>query len=440
MLLRKPWRTGLLGLGLAASLSGSASAQAAPAPSAPPPLTWAKAMALTEQHPRVTVALQEVRAAEGAVLQAGMRPNPMVGLSAGVENLNLLESVGLTLSQELELGGKRQARLLAARAELQEAELRLGEARRLLRNDAKLALAQLLFAQEAERIRRQGADMALAQAELGRQRLARGDVAGVEVVQLETDAQRRLATWEEARGLRRARAGALAALLGQGADPELLVQGQLGRPTGPLELASLAQLALQERPDLAAARARTDARRARVAVEETKGISNLTVQAGITRERTFIQGDAVSPRGVIEHIDESFWVAGLSLKMPLPIFDTNEGNIVSARARVEGAAADEERLEREILSDVASAYERLQAARAVRARLQVEVLPRAERSLSLVEQAYRLGSRTVVDLLVARQAFLDAQTAELEAARAEEEALVALEAAVGRELTREVSP
>jgi len=403
-------------------------------------MTWAEAMALTEQHPRLLVAAQEVQAAEGAVLQAGMRPNPVLGLSTSIENLNLIESAGLTLSQELELGGKRQARLLAAQAELQEAQLRLAEARRLLRNDAKLALAQLLFAEESERIRRLGADMALTQAELGRQRLERGDVAGVEVVQLETDAERRLATWEEARGLRRARAGSLAALLGKGADPDLLVQGPLGRPTGPLDLARLLEQALRERPDLAAARARTEARRAQVAVEETRGISNLTVQAGVTRERTFINGDSITPSGIIEQIDDRAWVLGIGLSMPLPIFNTNEGNIASARARAEGAARDEQRIEREIVGEVTNAYERLLAARAARARLLREVLPRAQRSLNVIEQAYRLGARTVVDLLVARQAYLDAQTAELEAARAEEEALVALEAAVARELTLEVLP
>lgn len=403
-------------------------------------MSWQQAIALLDRHPRLEVALQEVRAAEGAVLQAGMTPNPVLGLNANVENLNLLESVGLTLSQELELGGKRRARLLAAEAELLEARRRLLEAQRLLRNDAKLGLAQLLYAQEMERIRRQAADMALAQAELARQRLERGDVAGIEVVQLETDAERRLATWEEARGQRRARAGSLAALFGRLDDADLTLVGLLGRPTGALERAELLAWALESRPDLAAARARTEARRARVAVEETRGISNLTVQAGLTRERTFIDGDAVSPSGLIEHIDESLWMAGFSLRIPLPIFDTNEGNIVSARARVEGAAADEQRLEREIAGEVINAYERLLAARAARQRLLQDVLPRALRSLTVIEQAYRLGARTVVDLLTARQAYLDAQSAELEAARAEEEALVALETAVARELSREVTP
>lgn len=403
------------------------------------PLTLEQALASAAAHPRLQAAKARVEAARGALAQAGARPNPVVGLEAEVENANRLEAWGLELSQEFELGGKRQARIQAAEAELREAELGLAVALREVRAEVKRGFARLVFAQDLAEVTRLGAEMAEAQAELGRERLRLGDVAGVDVVQLEADAGRRRAQAEQAEGARRAAAAGLSALLGhpvQGAD------GALGRATAELDPAALLAEARGARPDLAAARTRVEVRRARVRVEESRGVANLTGSLGLTREHTFIDEDAFEPRGVIERLDDRDWILGVGLQMPLPIFDTNEGNISRARALVEEAEADRAALERQVEAETGEALERLLAARRVRARLAGEVLPRAARALDVTEQAWRIGARSVRDVLQARQALLEARTAALEAARDEEQALIDLETAVGRDLAAqpEVTP
>lgn len=369
--------------------------------------------------------------------------NPVVGLNVDIENLSFVEAAGVQLSQEFELGGKRQARIRAAEAELRAAELGFAQVRRELQAEAKARFARLLFAQAQEDVRREGADLAEGQAELGRGRLRLGDVAGVEVVQLETDAERRRAEVEDAVGTRRSEAAALAALLGRSPEPDLQAAGTLGRPTPALEPAALRADARLSRPDLAAARARVETRLAEIRVEETRGVANLTGSVGITRQRTFIDEDAFEPPGIIEHVDDRDWVLGLGLEMPLPIFDTNQGNIERARALVEAARAEADVLERAIDTEIGDAFERLLAARRVRERLVAHALPRARRAFEIAEEAYRLGARSVLDLLQARQAFLDVRTAALEAARDEEQALIDLETAVGRDLAApatEVTP
>ena len=117
-----------------------------------------------DSDPGLAGAEARARAAEAAVRQADVRPNPTLGL--GVENLPSIggggladrTEVSLTYSQELERGGDRYARTGRARG---EADLVAAEAR--VRRLDRLEQAQLAYV-----------DVLVAEAELdvARQRLA----------------------------------------------------------------------------------------------------------------------------------------------------------------------------------------------------------------------------------------------------------------------------
>ena len=79
-----------------------------------PALTLAQAMALALQHsPELRAAQQDVQASEGAVIQAGARPNPE--LQTLMEDTRAqTRTTTVQLAQPIELGGKRAARVSAA--------------------------------------------------------------------------------------------------------------------------------------------------------------------------------------------------------------------------------------------------------------------------------------------------------------------------------------
>jgi len=73
-------------------------------------------------------------------------------------------------------------------------------------------------------------------------------------------------------------------------------------------------------------------------------VANLTGSVGLTRERLFIDEDAIEPPGVIEHIDDRSWVLGLGSRCRSPFTTrtraTSSGREVSSKEEVEVLLAE----------------------------------------------------------------------------------------------------
>lgn len=86
------------------------------------PLTLSQALALTLKHnPELSAFSHELRAGEATVLQAGVLPNPVLGIEADNLNNDRLRQDGdrttaIQIGQLIELGGKRAARIRIAEA------------------------------------------------------------------------------------------------------------------------------------------------------------------------------------------------------------------------------------------------------------------------------------------------------------------------------------
>lgn len=373
------------------------------------------------------------RAAAADILQAGMTPNPVVTLRSEVELPFRVESAGLGVSQEFELGGKRDARIAVASARTQLAQFRARESERQLRLQLQTSFAEGLYLQQLVALRQELLRMAEESLDLTRKRLQLGDVAGVDVMQLETEVARRRAALQEAVGRLRVTRTGLTRLLGEPATVELLLDGELGARQELPALEQLQAVALA-RPDLRAAEAENEAALRDIDLQRARGVSNLTASLGLTRERLAIDGDAFRPRGVVDGVDESSWVVGMSVAIPLPINDTNEGNIQRAQAVAEGTALQQQVQRQRVEIEVSQAYYEWLAARDVAATLGNSAVSRARQVMNITIQAYQLGYRTLLNVLQARQEYVDLQLQRLEALRTQELALTRLQAAIGGEL------
>lgn len=383
--------------------------------------------------PRASALALRTDVARGRLVQAGAFPNPRVGAELQTTGLNGLQWYGLTAAQELELGGKRAARVRAAEAELELADWQVADARRGLMLEVKSRFVTWLFASELEKLRRESVELSDRQLELARKRLELGDVAGVDVTWLGAERERRQAALELASGAALAARESLSALtgpLGQAGPPA----GRLGRE-GPREaLEELIVRALAERPDLLAAAAQTRSRACQVEVERSRAVSNLTLTGGLAYQDNSLGAEAFLPRGVVQGLEDRTWVISAGFEIPLPLNDTNQGNIEQSETLVRQAELEEEALRLEVRAQVAESYQRWQSARRARLRLTEEALPRARESLEIIERAYQLGNRSVLDLLLAQEAYLSLRLSQLEMARDEEQSLVALESALGQHL------
>ncbi|UNU44434.1 TolC family protein [Sphingopyxis sp. YF1] len=361
------------------------------------PITLDDALARgRDASPRIAKAEAELKAAEARALQAGVAPNPELGID--VENFSgtgpyrsfRQTETTLAISQSFELGGKRRARRAVAGAERDLARLALAREVAALDYDVRAAHAELLAAE---------ARGALARESLGRARdLARIATDLVDVGRdpplrkLRADALVAEAEAELAQTAGRfVTARRRLAMLTANDDPELsAVAGEPPRiAAAPPDTPSL---------DERIAAAGREAAQARVRLARAQAVPDVTASGGVRHFR---------------EARETAIIAGISI--PLPLRDRNRGGIAAAEAET-------------LAADAALAQSRLEAGfdrkdAALRATIAAErlavldgpSLAQAEEAARLAEVGYRAGKFSLVELIDAREALTAARRNIIEA-------------------------
>lgn len=331
-------------------------------------------------------------AAQAGVRQAGVKPNPSLGLElenfAGSGAYSMLDRTEATLSyqQTLERGGKREARVGLARASAEVIRRRRDIWRLDLLRDVQVAYAEALTAEadllitEARLIAAQSAQADVARrVRAARDPLFAGSRAGAITAQAEIERDQAKATAQNARAV-------LARFWGGSADFALNLETFFG-VTAP---------APGERPvataDLALLEAERDVAAAGVRVEQSRAVTDPTVRAGV---RYFGDGSDVAV------------VVGGTL--PLRLHDNNKGAIDRAIAERSAAEADiaAERMVRE--REIARLVARMAASAAESERLRAEVIPLAIRAVEQVRDGFNRGGFQYANVADAERGLADAR-------------------------------
>jgi cobalt-zinc-cadmium efflux system outer membrane protein len=398
---------------------------------------WTEADALAAFE-RSSPALAEARAAEDAaradVRQAGLVPNPTLGLGAsnlpiqsnsiwgngpGLRN-NLVASA--ELDQPIELGGKRGRRVAVAKGSLAGATLSRADAVRTARAELRLAFWAAVRARErrtlAEAVRARSSETL----RIMRARLASQDISVLDLDKIELEAAQQENDLADAVASERAAVADLLKLVGPGAPADVEVSGALASPATPLDPVRLAARAVEHRPDLAAARRQVETSRAAVTLAEAQAVPDVTVGVGYTRSRALVSGD--NPQSL-----------ALTVSVPLPLFSRNQGEIQKAHVEQRRAEDAARALEANVAREVAAAHARYAAAAEKVARYDGGALARAERALAVAEKTYRSGDRSLLEFLEAERTFIAVRSDYLDTMYELRAARLELEQAVGAELT-----
>ena len=397
--MRYPFRAALFA-GVFIFSSGTACAE---------PISLADALAKGgETSYRLAQAKAQLDAAEARARQAGVSPNPEIGLvvenfaGSGPFRATRSTETTLAISQRLELGGKRSARVEVARTERDFAALTYARAGADLARDIRIAHAELRAAEDRA---------ILARDNVGRtQELARTASLLVEVGRdpplrkLRAEALLAEARAEEARtfgGLLVAR-GLLATLTGVD-DPELSAgddADSVSRDTQNVETPSLDERLAQTERDAAVARIR---------VAKADAVPDITGGVGVRR---FSEGR------------ESALVASVSI--PIPIRNRNRGGIeaaqsdsIASEANLAQTRLDAKRTRRDSAMAVGGADARLTA-------LSGPSLDQAEEAVRLAGIGYRAGKFSLIELIDAQTGLNSARLALIEARLDRSRALAAL--------------
>ena len=369
---------------------------APPAPrTGPLPASLSLPQALEEaaaRSPAIVAAEADVAAAEARIRQAGYRTNPELSLEvenfAGTGELSGIQSLEATLAvnHRLDLGGRRGARVNAARAELAVQRLRLQVARadlsRSVREQfARAAAARERVAQANETVERARELVRVTRilVEAGRDPPLRAVRARSALAQAQAEQMAEQAEEVAARS-------SLAALFG------------VSTPVSAVSGSSLDLTPRQIVPERTLEVQLADAERA-------------AAEAAVREQLAERRLDPAVGAGV-RHVRETGdfgLVAGVS--MPLRVFDRNRGNIAAARAAL---AAAEARRASTLATTSAQARNAIAAVEAAERRVDAlgkSALPEAAEALRLALRSFEEGRATLLELLDAQDAYTAAQTA-----------------------------
>lgn len=366
-----------------------------PLEAAAAPLTEGEVLRLGLSLPELSnLSRARLDAAEADAIEAATWPNPALELSRDRPGASREDT--WRLAQPIDLSGRRGLREDAARRRVDAvaAENRARQSGQA--TELRLAFHEVLKQQEAVRaIDNWVARFAKIGDVVGK--LARsGEASGYDKRRLVREQRTADAKLAEARADLERKRARLSALLGLPAVSADGVAGML-LPQAPAELPGLLAR-LEQRPDLAALAARAEAAdndnaaARRNFPEITVGVGHKRVDDGLTRESGPV----------------------LSLNIPLPLFDRQQGADRRTAAQAMAARAEHRLARQKAEGELLGLHRQVSQLIAAADRYRREAVAPSSDLVRIAEAAYRAGESTVLELLDAYKGALETETTALD--------------------------
>jgi cobalt-zinc-cadmium efflux system outer membrane protein len=388
-------------------------------------LPQAQALALM-QNPDLAAFAWEVRAGEARTLQAGLPPNPEVGVEvenvAGSGDFQGVDGAEVTvgLSQVIELAGKRRKRTHVAALERDLAAWDYETARLDVLTQVAQAFVDVLRVQERLAV---DADLVRLAEQIYRivaERVKAGKVSPLEATRARVAlATSRIARQRVQRELTAAK-DRLAATWGGTRATFERVTGDL-ETLNPIPSAAVVAQRIVQNPDIARWATAMARRHAAVTLAEANRTPDPTLGAGV---RYFNNVDEADAHALL-----------LAVSVPLPVFDRNQGNILEARYQLARTEVERRAAAVRVQTALAETHAALSAAFSEASTLRDEVLPGAQQAFDAAREGYRQGKFQFLEVLDAQRTLFEARGQYVEALSTYHKAVAALERLIGEPLS-----
>jgi len=390
-------------------------------------LAEARRIAL-ERNADFRVARIQVDASLAQLRAAREFPNPTLGLSTakistdgtpestpmGNSLLNRAYDSIVSLSQLIQIS-KRGLIRDSANAGVHVAEFQKEDAQRLLLQAVTQAYVAALSSQEQARVLTESAAALRRQAEIAAHRYHAGDLSKSDQGRIEIAAdQDELGAQSEVAAAKSA-VVALESLLGN-PSPDGSTElsdslEQLSQAAAP----GLEDMALSERPDIAAAEAGVEQAETNLKLQRRERVPDVTVSLQFERNPP-AQPDTI----------------GVGLSLPLPLWNQYTGEILGAQAARNQAEAHLDSVRVQAAADVSAARVAYREARDRARRYEQSLVPKSAEVTKSVVYAYEKGGAALIDLLDAQRNDNSIRQAAVQADADAAAAAAALLAALGR--------
>ena len=363
-------------------------------------------------NPDLAAAQWEIEIAQGGRQQAGLIPNPVASWDAEDTRRNS-RTTTVKLSQTLELGGKRGARIDVATRAQDAAALTLEQRRNTLRAEvidnyygALRAQERLDLAQRSMVVAERGLAVANGRVTAGKTSPVEATRAQVQLSQMRLELNRAQIGLTDA--YRR-----LAASTGN-AVPDFQVVAAHTQSTPALPPATQLLARLEQTAELRLAELNILQNDASVGLEKAQRIPDLDVSIGS-------QYDA----SVRERVN----LVGVS--MPIPLFNRNQGNVLAATRRADQARDLRNAAELRLRTETRQALDLWQTANTEVRAFNQQILPAAQEAVDSATRGFEMGKFSFLDVLDAQRTLIAARTQYLTATAQATDAWVRIERIYG---------
>jgi outer membrane protein, heavy metal efflux system len=370
------------------------------------PLTLADLQRLAREHsPLVRQAATDIKAMEGAALQAGLYPNPTLGVMSNSIGPNGGPIFGPTISQTIKTMGKLKLSQAAATMDLANAQLAYRRAETDLMAQVRQHYFAVLVAETSIRANRALAELTDEVYKVMLQQHKGGIVATYEPAQVGVfAAQARMAVitahnsyllaWKQ-----------LAAALGRPEMPATEVAGGVAHSLPRFDFDKALAHVLVNHTDALTAQYTIEKSRYNLRLAQVNAVPDVTLNATVAY-------DATSP-------GPPRWITFFGASVPVPLFDRNQGGIKQAQAQLMRANEEPHRVQSALTAAVADAYNRVELNRKFLETYRKQMLPQqAQAFRAVVQRHYGAGladdkNPAFNDLIAAEQSVVNVITAYL---------------------------
>jgi cobalt-zinc-cadmium efflux system outer membrane protein len=363
-------------------------------------------------NPELAAFSYDMRASDAKILQAGLYPNP--ALDVETENLGVEDiQTTILLSQLIELGGKQRARILQAHAERSKYQLEYEVKKRQLFIETADLFIEILMNQQKASFLQDSISMLESLSASVRRRVEAGKASAIEQNNFKALLALAYVDLKKAKNELVQAKNKLAAKWGATKSFDFTVAGNLDWTLPVISLEELGCF-LYNHPQIQLLGGEEDLRAARLRVEKSKSMTDVTVRGG--------------PRFLFDR-NEWAWVVGVF--MPLPINDRNQGNILAAYENWRRIEQERQAIWTTLLAELNQAYALIFSLNEEIQVLIEIVLPATQDALTASYEGYQNARYSYLEILESERSFRSARIRYFEALEQYHKALAKLEGLTG---------
>ena len=347
-----------------------------------------------KQNPDLAAARYRIAEAKGRFVQSGRRSNPELGIDTSRNARSREYGMSVSIAQKFPVTNRLALEKAVSYTSLKAAEAEVRDVERRLVAESKQLLVKVLAIRKQKELLRKQEKVAKELADFIHKAAEKGEGSALDAGQAKLEAAQFVNSIRQLNAQAASLNGQLKPLLGMSTRESLVISGSL--PTLKLPARSVNP---GRRPDLHAAQLHALAASEAAILERAKRLDDIevSVSAGLDREED-------APNGLENEV-----IVGIGVRIPLPLWNKNEGAIQEADARKARKRKEVQALAHNIRHQASGAYKEMMEWVKLVHEIDNNLLPLAQQQNKLAEQAYREGQSDLQDLLRVRDQQLKLQ-------------------------------